>query len=214
MAHRGRFITLEGGEGVGKSTLAAALALQLAAKGVEVVRTREPGGSPGAETLRRLILNPPDDVGGWNTVSEALLFYAARSDHLDRTIRPALARGTWVICDRFSDSTRAYQVAAGGVGPEHFDALERMCVGADGPDLTLVLDLSMDIARTRMNARSAAQDAIESRDLAYHAAVHQAFLDIARANPQRCLVLDASASPESLAQDALAEVTRRFPEVR
>jgi dTMP kinase len=89
-----------------------------------------------------------------------------------------------------------------------------MCVGADGPDLTLVLDLSMDIARTRMKARSAAQDAIESRDLAYHAAVHQAFLDIARANPQRCLVLDASASPESLAQDALAEITRRFPEVR
>ncbi len=214
MAHRGRFITLEGGEGVGKSTLAAALALQLAAKGVEVVRTREPGGSPGAETLRRLILNPPDAVGGWNPVAEALLFYAARSDHLDRTIRPALARGTWVICDRFSDSTRAYQVAAGGVGSEHFDALERMCVGADGPDLTLVLDLSMDIARTRMNARSAAQDAIESRDLAYHAAVHQAFLDIARANPQRCLVLDASASPESLVQDALAEITRRFPEVR
>jgi dTMP kinase len=214
LAQRGRFITLEGGEGVGKSTLAAALALQLAAKGIEVVRTREPGGSPGAETLRRLILNPPDDVGGWNPIAEALLFYAARSDHLNRTIRPALARGAWVICDRFSDSTRAYQVAAGGVAPEHFDALEKMCVGADGPDLTLVLDLSMDIARGRMKARSATQDAIESRDLAYHAAVHQAFLDIARANPQRCLVLDASASPESLTQGALAEVTRRFPEVR
>lgn len=214
MAQRGRFITLEGGEGVGKSTLAAALALQLAAKGIEVVRTREPGGSPGAEALRRLILDPPDDVGGWNPVAEALLFYAARSDHLDRTIRPTLARGGWVICDRFSDSTRAYQVAAGGVAPEHFDALENMCVGTDGPELTFVLDLPMDIARTRMKARSATQDAIESRDLVYHAAVHRAFLDIARANPQRCLVLDASAAPEVLAQNAFSEITRRFPEVR
>jgi dTMP kinase len=214
LPQRGRFITLEGGEGVGKSTLAAALALHLAGKGVEVVRTREPGGSPGAEALRRLILNPPDEVGGWRPTTEVLLFYAARSDHLDRTIRPALARGAWVICDRFSDSSRAYQVAAGGVASDHLDALERICVGADAPDLTLVLDLPMDIARTRMKARSATQDAIESRDLAYHEAVHRAFLDIARANPQRCVVMDASVAPEALAQNALAEITRRFPEVR
>ena len=182
--------------------------------GVDVVRTREPGGSPGAEALRRLILNPPEEVGGWNPAAEALLFCAARSDHLDHTIRPALTRGAWVICDRFSDSTRAYQVAAGGVAPEHFDALERMCVGADGPDLTLVLDLPMDVSRSRMKARSVTQDAIESRGLAYHAAVHRAFLDIARANPQRCLVLDASASPEALADGAMAEISRRFPEFR
>lgn len=214
MPARGRFITLEGGEGVGKSTLAAALASRLTAMGVDVVRTREPGGAPGAEALRRLILSPPEEVGGWSPVAEALLFYAARSDHLDRTIRPALARGDWVICDRFSDSTRAYQVAAGGVAPEHFDALERMCVGADAPDLTLVLDLPMDVSRARMKARSVTQDAIESRDLAYHAAVHRAFLDIARANPRRCLVLDASASPEALTDSALAEIARRFPEVR
>jgi dTMP kinase len=199
---------------VGKSTLAAALASALQGKGIEVVRTREPGGSPGAEALRRLILNPPDDVGGWKPTAEVLLFYAARSDHLDRTIRPALARGAWVISDRFSDSSRAYQVAAGGVASEHLDELERIAVGADAPDLTLVLDLPMEIARTRMKARSATQDAIESRDLAYHEAVHRAFLDIARANPRRCLVLDASAAPDALVQNALAEIARRFPEAR
>lgn len=214
MATRGRFITLEGGEGVGKSTLAAALASKLAARGISVVRTREPGGSPGAETLRNLILNPPDNVGGWKPTAEALLFYAARSDHLERTIRPALERGDWVICDRFSDSTRAYQVAAGGVAAEHFDALERVVVGADGPELTLVLDLPMDIARTRMKVRAVAEDAIESRGLAYHEAVHRAFLDIAKANPQRCVVLDASASPEQLADKAMTEITQRFAEAR
>lgn len=214
MATRGRFITLEGGEGVGKSTLAGTLASKLASRGISVVRTREPGGSPGAETLRNLILNPPDNVGGWKPTAEALLFYAARSDHLERTIRPALERGDWVICDRFSDSTRAYQVAAGGVAAEHFDALERVVVGADGPELTLVLDLPMDIARTRMKVRAIAEDAIESRGLAYHEAVHRAFLDIAKANPQRCVVLDASASPEQLADKAMTEITQRFAEAR
>jgi dTMP kinase len=211
---RGRFITLEGGEGVGKSTLAGALAQHLEARGVTVVRTREPGGSPGAEALRKLILSPPDGVKGWQSTAEALLFYAARSDHLDRTIRPALARDNWVICDRFSDSTRAYQVAAGGVAPEHIDALERVCVGSTSPDLTLVLDLPMAIARKRMTSRGGGPDAIEARSLAYHEAVYRAFLDIARANPQRCIVLDASASPDVLAQAAMTEISQRFLEVR
>ena len=214
MTARGRFITLEGGEGVGKSTLAGALAQQLAARGVTVVRTREPGGSPGAEALRKLILTPPDEIGGWQPTAEAMLFYAARSDHLDRTIRPALARGDWVICDRFSDSTRAYQVAAGGVAPEHIDALERVCVGPTAPDLTLVLDLPMEIARTRMIARGGGPDAIEARSLTYHEAVYRAFRDIARANPQRCVVIDASATPETLAQTAMTEIARRFAEIR
>lgn len=214
MPARGRFITLEGGEGVGKSTLAAALAAHLGERGLTVVRTREPGGSPGAEVLRGVILNPPSEVaGGWRPTAEALLFYAARSDHIERTIRPALERGAWVICDRFSDSTRAYQVAAGGLAAEHFDALERMCVGPTSPDLTLVLDLPIEIARTRMKKRALAEDAIEARGTAYHEAVHRAFLDIAKANPQRCVVLDASSSAEALAEFALGEVRRRFPEV-
>jgi dTMP kinase len=211
---RGRFITLEGGEGVGKSTLAGALTSQLEARGVNVVRTREPGGSPGAEALRKLILSPPDGADGWLPTAEAMLFYAARSDHLDRTIRPALARGEWVICDRFSDSTRAYQVAAGGVAPEHIDALEHVCVGPTAPDLTLVLDLPMAIARTRMTARGGGPDAIESRSIAYHEAVYRAFLDIARANPQRCVVLDASSAPDAVAHAAMTEIGRRFAEVR
>ena len=214
MTARGRFITLEGGEGVGKSTLAGALAQQLSARGVNVVRTREPGGSPGAEVLRKLILSPPDDVDGWQPTAEALLFYAARSDHLDRTIRPALARGDWVICDRFSDSTRAYQVAAGGVASEHIDALERVCVGSTSPDLTLVLDLPMAIARTRMIARGGGPDTIEARSLAYHEAVYRAFLDIARDNPQRCVVLDASTPPDAVTQAAMMEISRRFMEGR
>jgi dTMP kinase len=143
-----------------------------------------------------------------------LLFYAARSDHLDQTIRPALARGDWVICDRFSDSTRAYQVAAGGVATEHFDALEKLVVGQTSPDLTLVLDLPMAIARTRMTSRGAGPDAIEARDLAYHEAVYRAFLDIARANPHRCIVLDASAAPNVVARAAMTEIARRFEDVR
>jgi len=214
LAARGRFITLEGGEGVGKSTLAAALAAHLGERGLTVLRTREPGGSPGAELLRSVILNPPAEVGGWRPTAEALMFYAARSDHLERTIRPALERGEWVICDRFSDSTRAYQVAAGGLATEHFDALEKIAVGPTSPDLTLVLDLPIAIARTRMKARAIAEDAIESRGATYHEAVHAAFLDIARANPHRCVVLDASSSADALAKLALAEVSRRFPELR
>lgn len=215
MQARGRFITLEGGEGVGKSTLAAALAARLGGRGLTVVRTREPGGSPGAEVLRSVILNPPQEVaGGWKPTAEALLFYAARSDHLERTIRPALERGEWVICDRFSDSTRAYQVAAGGLASEHFDALEKVCVGPTSPDLTLVLDLPIEIARTRMKVRAIAEDAIESRGAKYHEAVHAAFLDIARANPKRCVVLDASSAAGALADRAMDEINRRFPEMR
>lgn len=214
MSARGRFITLEGGEGVGKSTLAAALAQQLSERGIKVVRTREPGGSPGAEALRRIILSPPEGVEGWQPAAEVLLFYAARSDHLDRTIRPALARGEWVLCDRFSDSSRAYQVAAGGVAPEHFDALEKLVVGPTAPDLTLVLDLPMQIARTRMVARGGGPDAIEQRNADYHEAVYQAFRDIARANPQRCVLIDASLTAGAVAHASMQELTRRFPEVR
>ncbi len=210
MATRGRFITLEGGEGVGKSTLATALEARLVARGIKVVRTREPGGTPGAEAIRRLILSPPVEVAGWEPIAETLLFYAARTDHLDKLIRPALAAGSWVICDRFSDSTRAYQAAAGHVPSEHIETIDRICVGDTTPDLTLVLDLPLDAARERMTARANDKDAIESRVLSYHEAVHKAFLDIARANPRRCLVLDASAAPAALADIAIAAINERL----
>lgn len=210
MAARGRFITLEGGEGVGKSTLAAALEARLSARGVKVVRTREPGGTPGAEAIRRLILTPPAEVAGWQPIAETLLFYAARTDHLDKLIRPALAAGSWIICDRFSDSTRAYQAAAGNVPSEHIETLDRICVGETTPDLTLVLDLPLSVARERMTARAGEKDAIESRVISFHGAVHKAFLDIARANPQRCVVLDASLAANALTDAAMAAIDTRL----
>lgn len=210
MPERGRFITLEGGEGVGKSTLAAELASRLSHNGIDVVRTREPGGTPGAEAIRGLILNPPAEVAGWQPVAETLLFFAARRDHLDKLIRPALARGSWVICDRFSDSTRAYQAAAGGVASSDVEALDRICVGDAVPDLTLVLDLPIEVARQRLVARAGAADAIESRLVSYHEAVHRGFLEIARANPQRCVVLDASVEPRALADAAMRAIETRL----
>lgn len=210
MSGKGRFITLEGGEGVGKSTLAATLVSRLSDRGLKIVRTREPGGSPGAEALRKLILTPPPEFDQWGPLTEALMFYAARRDHLDKLIKPALDAGAWVICDRFSDSTRAYQAAAGGAVREEIETLERICVGASGPDLTLVLDLPLSEARARMATRATKDDAIESRGLEYHQRVRQAFLDIARANPQRCAVLDASLAPEALADAAMKIVDQRL----
>jgi len=210
LAGRGRFITLEGGEGVGKSTLAAALVSRLSDRGLKIVRTREPGGSPGAEALRKLVLTPPPELGHWGPLTEALMFYAARRDHLEKLIRPALQSGAWVICDRFSDSTRAYQAAAGGVLRDEIEALERICVGANGPDLTLILDLPLSVSRGRMDARATKDDAIESRGADYHERVRQAFLDIARANPQRCAVLDASRAPDVLAEAAMRIIDQRL----
>jgi dTMP kinase len=207
---KGRFITLEGGEGVGKSTLARALKAMLEALGRKVVLTREPGGTPGAEALRNLILTPPDGVAPWGPLTEALMFYAARRDHLDKLIRPSLNAGAWVICDRFSDSTRAYQAAAGGVTATEIDALERAVVGDAGPDLTLILDLPLTASRDRMSSRATKADAIESRGNGYHERVRQAFLDIARADPKRCVVLDASLPPEALADAALEAMDARL----
>jgi dTMP kinase len=207
---RGRFITLEGGEGVGKSTLAAALKFRLGERGLDILLTREPGGTPGAELLRNIILSPPKEVAFWQPLTETFLFFAARSDHLYKTIRPALTRGQWVICDRFSDSSRAYQAAAGGVQSEHVEMLDKIAVGETQPDLTLILNLPLSAARLRMAARDQPKDAIESRVSDYHEAVRRAFLDIARANPQRCVVLDASKKPTEVADDAIAAIDARL----
>ena len=193
----GRFITLEGGEGTGKSTLAKALAEKLEALGIRAVLTREPGGTPLAEAARQLLLHPPEGQA-WSPLSEALLVNAARRDHLERLIRPALARGDWVICDRFADSTRVYQSIGGGVAPETLLAIEREVLGTTLPDMTLVLDVSLENARTRRAARAGALDAFERRPDAFHEAVRLAFLGIAKAEPKRCRVIDAGNTPEGV----------------
>jgi dTMP kinase len=193
---RGRFITFEGGEGTGKSTQARILAERLAPIVGEVVQTREPGGSPGAEQLRALLLQ--GEAERWSPVSETLLMYAARADHLERLIRPALERGAWVVCDRFLDSTRAYQGAGGGVSVRLLETLERHVVGETRPELTLILDLPVEQGLGRAFGRNMF-DRFEAMDRAFHDELRQGFLDIARAHPDRCAVVDASGDVEAVA---------------
>jgi dTMP kinase len=211
----GKFITFEGGEGSGKSTQAQLLADRLRGRGSDAVLTREPGGSPFAEQVRALILDPA--TAPHSALSEALLFYAARSDHLDTTIRPALAAGRWVICDRFSDSTRVYQGVAGGLAPPVLDRLESMIVAPTRPDLTLILDLPADAGlsraadRRRANAVVGAQaDAYEKRDLAFHERLRAGYAAIAKAEPQRCVLVDGAGSPHAIASEIWAHVELRL----
>jgi dTMP kinase len=193
---RGRFITFEGGEGAGKSTQVRLLADRLAGHASEVVVTREPGGSTGAEAIRELLVTGA--VDRWSGVSETLLMYAARRDHIERVIRPALERGAWVLCDRFADSTRAYQGAGGGVGPALIAALEQHVLEGVKPDLTLILDLPADAGLARAGGRAEAQSRFEAKGHAFHERLRQAFLDIAKAEPERCAVIPATASREAV----------------
>lgn len=199
----GRFITLEGGDGAGKSTQAARLVERLQARGLEVVRTREPGGSPKAERIREVLLS--GRAAGHGPMAEAILFSAARIDHLDTLIRPALARGAWVVCDRFADSTRAYQGATGRVPADRLSALERIVVGATRPDLTLLLDLPPEVGLARVRQRlvaandPGAPDRFEAEALAVQAARRRIFLEIAAADPARCVVIDATQDAETVA---------------
>jgi dTMP kinase len=193
---RGRFITFEGGEGAGKSTQAARLAARLQATGIEVVRTREPGGSQGAEALRELLVHGGADR--WSPTAETLMMYAARSDHLERVIRPALAAGAWVVCDRFSDSTRAYQGAGGGVPTELIETLDKAVVLGDQPDLTLIIDVPAELGLERAQARGG-EARFEGKGLAFHRRLREGFLAIARAEPDRCVVLDGAAAPDDVA---------------
>jgi dTMP kinase len=209
----GRFITFEGGEGSGKSTQARLLADALRARGVEPILTREPGGSPFAEQVRNLILDP--GTAPHSPLSEALLFYAARADHLDRVIRPALVSGRWVISDRFSDSTRVYQVEAGGLPLDVFKAFELIVVKLTYPDLTFILDVPPEVGLSRATTRRLAQalsgeDAYEKRDLAYHTRLREGFLAVAKAEPRRCHVVDATAPEEAIAAEVWAQVERRL----
>lgn len=203
-----RFITLEGGEGTGKSTLAAGLEAALVQRGIGVERTREPGGTPGAEEIRRLLVEGSGDR--WQPMSEALLLYAARHDHVERRIRPALAAGRWVICDRFFDSTTAYQGAAGGVDRATLDQLRVLALGDFAPDLTLVLDLDPELGLGRAGSRGGHEQRFEGKGLAFHQRLREGFLDVARAEPERCAVIDAGLPVASVLASALAVIDQRL----
>lgn len=207
---RGRFISLEGGEGVGKSTQLTALADVLTARGVTLVVTREPGGSPGAEAIRRLLLE--GDEGRWNPRAEALLFAAARSDHIEKIIRPALDRGNWVLSDRFLDSSLAYQGEAGGLGIEAVRDLHRFGSNDFLPDRTLVLQLPEHEASARARIRDGhAGDRIGSRPPSYHAAVDAGFTTMACREPTRVKLLDASGPAATVTARLLAALGDMLP---
>ena len=216
MKHKGLFIVFEGIEGSGKSTQASRLAERLSELGIEAVLTREPGGSAFAEALRTVILDP--EMPPHSALSEALLFYAARADHLDKTIRPALNSGRWVISDRFSDSTRVYQSAAGGLRGEVFNALEEMVVAPTSPDLTFILDLPAELGLGRAHdrrrgARRADRDepdAYEKRDLAFHWKLREGFAEIAKSEPERCVLIDAGADSSCVAEAIWSAVEARL----
>lgn len=200
---RGRFITFEGGEGAGKSTQARLLSDALRGRGLEVVRTREPGGTPGAEAIRELLLDPP--AGGWLPSAEALLFAAARADHVERVIAPALAAGRWVICDRFLDSSRAYQGGGCGLADEAILELHRIGSGGLLPDLTLLIEVAPDEAAARLARRDgSASDAIGGRARDYHAQVAAAFAAIAAAEPARVAVVPGGGSAEQTHERVMA----------
>ena len=204
----GHFITLEGGEGAGKTTLLTALKARLETSGHEVVLTREPGGTPGAEAIRALLVTGAADR--WTALSELCLFFAAREDHLERLIRPALKRGAIVLCDRFSDSTRAYQGQAGGAGREAVEALDALIVRQTQPDLTLILDIDPGIGLKRAAARRGIEDRFEGKAFAFHTALRAAYLELAERFPERCGVLDASVTPDVLAEAAWTLLVARL----
>lgn len=207
---RGKFITFEGGEGAGKSTQANLLAARLRAQGIDVVLTREPGGSAGAEIIRHVLLSGAAKPLGAEV--EAVLFAAARADHLDHVIRPALERGSWVVCDRFADSTRVYQGALGKVDPRILSGLERVTVGDAIPDLTVILDLAADLGLQRARSRAAGGDSdrFEKEGLDFHEQLRAAYRDIAAREPGRCILVDASGSENKIADDVWTIVRDRL----
>ena len=204
----GRFITLEGGEGAGKSTQIARLADWLSARGREVVATREPGGSPGAEMIRKLLVEGPAER--WDGPTEALLHYAARRDHLRLTVWPALKRGAWVISDRFADSTRAYQGYVHGLDLTMLARLHEIAIDGFRPDLTLILDLPIETGLARAAARRSAETRYESLPRDFHERVHDGFAEIAKSEPERCAVIDASRDIEAVAAAIARVVAERL----
>lgn len=208
MDNRGRFITIEGGEGAGKSTQAGLLAAALEQAGITARATREPGGSPGGEAIRHLLLD--GEGKRWDAVSEALLLVAARRDHVTRLIAPALAQGMWIVSDRFADSTLAYQGYGRGLALAELAALHRFALGDFAPDLTVILDLPVEAGLARVAARSASADRFERLDRAFHERLCQGFRQIAADHPERCVLIDGSAAPQTVHRAVLDAVAQRL----
>lgn len=204
----GRLITFEGGEGSGKSTQIRRLAAVLEQRGQRILVTREPGGSPGAEDIRRLLVE--GEPGRWDAVTEALLVSAARRDHVERVIRPALAAGQWVLCDRFYDSTTAYQGAGHGLAASILEELRRIALGDLKPDLTILLDLDIDAGLDRAQGRGGKETRFERFDRAFHQRVRDGFLAIAGAEPERVRLINAADTPDAVTAAILALVDSCF----
>lgn len=205
---RGRFITLEGGEGSGKSTQVTLLAEALRHAGLETIITREPGGTPSAEEIRKLLVS--GEARRWDPMSELLLYVAARREHVIRLIEPALARGTWVVCDRFADSTLAYQGYGHGLGRSVCETAHRLAFGDFAPDLTLILDLPVEEGLARAGERPGNETRYEGMDMEFHHRLRDGYLDIARHEPERCRVIDARGAIEAVQAALRRTVAERF----
>lgn len=210
--NRGRFITFEGGEGGGKSTQARRLAAFLKAAGYETVLTREPGGSPGAEDIRSLLVD--GDTHRWDTLTEAMLHFAARRDHVTKVVEPGLDRGAWVVSDRFADSTLAYQGYGHGLVRNVIDQLYKLCIDGLKPDLTVILDLPVETGLARAAVRGAGGDRYERMDPAFHERLRNGFLEIARLEPGRCVVIDATGPEDKVHKMVLDAVGERLGVLR
>ena len=209
---RGKFITIEGGEGAGKSTQVARLCTRLRGRGLEVVATREPGGSEAALEVRRLLVEGA--VDRWDPLSELLLHSAARREHLVATVRPALETGRWVVSDRFADSTMAYQGHGHGLGREAVASVTGLVVGETKPDLTIILDLPVEAglarAQAREDAKGSKEDRYERMPAGFHERLREGFLDIARREPERCVIVDAAPDAETVAEAVWRAAAERF----
>ena len=203
-----KFITFEGGEGSGKSTQIRLLGDYLSERGLDCVTTREPGGTEGADAIRKILVTGQNRK--WEPVSEALLHCAARHSHLTTTVWPALQRGTWVISDRFADSTMAYQGIAMGLGEDSINWLYEFTVGNFSPDLTLILDLPVELGLARAQHRGSDENRYEKMNIQFHEQVRKAFLEIAKSNPSRCIVVDAHGTVDEVRQKIISAVTERF----
>lgn len=208
----GRFISFEGGEGSGKSTQIKNIAALLEKNGLEVLISREPGGSKGGEEIRELLVT--GDAGRWDGVTELLLLYAARNDHVEKIIKPAIAAGKWVLCDRFADSTMAYQGYGHQLGRSRIEQVHDAALGDFNPDLTIIIDIPVEIGLKRALARRDGEDRYESMDISFHQRMRDGYLDIAEHAPNRVKVIDGSGSIEDVSSKLQGQLCEAFPEIK